>query len=433
MSPYAAPAAELDDLQRQVDALQSELSRVKAQQSQMQSAQQAAAEMKDDGKSFKIKYKPGVQIESADKNFKAHVGGRIMVDSVWYDEDKSDLGDGTEIRRGRLFLSGTMYKVWDYKFQYDFTSSGSGGIRDAYFRYKGLKPATLSVGNLKVPFSLEELTSSKYITFMERALPNVFAPGRRLGALLNAHGDYWTFAAGIYGDEVDGDVDDEGDEPWEIGGRVTVAPLHEKTRALHLGVGAVYADPNDAGSVRFRQRPESHVTSARFVNTGSLDTDDFWRIGPEVALVYGPFAVQGEYMHVGVNRSSGSDVDFDGWYVEGSYFLTGESRAYSPKKGSFGRVKPKRNLGDGGYGAWQVGVRYSTVDLTDEDVLGGEEDNVTIGLNWHVNPYIRFMFNAIWVNNDEDATGNASHLHTGELSAGDDDPFIAQVRAQIDF
>ncbi len=425
-----AKADHLEDLPRQVDALQSELSRLKAEQGEMKAQQVAAQE--GDGKSFKIKYKPGVQIESEDKNFTAHVGGRIMVDSAWYDEDKSNLGDGTEIRRGRLFLGGTMYKVWDYKFQFDFTSSGSAGIKDAYIKYKGLKPAALSVGNLKVPFSLEELTSSKYVTFMERALPNVLAPGRRLGARVDAHGDYWTFAAGIYGDQVQGDVSDEGDEPWEIGGRVTFAPLHEKTRVLHLGVGAVFADPND-DTIRIRQRPESHVTNARFVDTGTLDVEDFWRVGPEVALVYGPFAVQGEYMRVGINRDSGEDLDFDGWYVEGSYFLTVETRQYNPKTRSYRRVKPKHNLGDGGYGALQIGVRYSTIDLTDEDVLGGEEDNITIGLNWHVNPYIRFMFNAIWVDNDGDATGNASNLLPGELSAGDDDPFIAQIRAQIDF
>jgi phosphate-selective porin OprO/OprP len=439
-----AKADRLDDLQRQVDALQSELSRVKAEQGEIKKSQEEAAK-KADGKAMTLKYKPGLVIESEDKNFTAHLGGRIMVDSAWYDEDKSDLGDGTEFRRARLFLAGTLFKDWEYKSQWDFADNHVGA-KDVYIKYKGLKGfgnLALTLGHHKPAASLDNMTSSRFITFMERSLAHAFIDevgDRQIGFSGKVHGDNWTAEAGIFGADVDDDPADEGNEDWQVAGRVTFAPLHEKTRVLHLGLWGSYLAPEDAGNFTFESEPESHVTDAEFVKITVPGSDSLVRWGAEAAGVYGPFALQGEYLHASVDGTDFStdpsvdlDPDFHGWYIQGSYFLTGESRAYNAKKGKFGRVKPKNNLGEGGFGAWQVGVRYSTIDLTDEGLLGGEEDNVTLGLNWYVNPYLRFMLNTIWVDTDENATGNSANLRAGEILAGNDNPFIVQIRAQIDF
>jgi phosphate-selective porin OprO/OprP len=432
-----AGADQIDKLQSQVDALQTELQRVKAQQTQLGEAQKMA-----DGKGMSVKYKPGLVIESEDKAFKAKVGGRIMADAAWYDEDKSDLGDGTEFRRARLFVQGTIYKNWAFKSQWDFAENAVGA-KDVYIKYKGLKGfqnLALTVGHHKPAMELDNLTSSRYITFMERSVAHAFIDeigDRQIGVSGKIHGDNWTAEAGLFGADVNDDPGSEGNEDWQVGGRVTFAPIYETTRALHLGFWGNFLDPEDAGNFTFESEPESHVTDAEFVKVTVPNSDQLIRWGGEVAGVYGPFALQGEYIRASVDGRTASGVeiepDFDGWYVEASYFLTGESRAYNAKKGSFGRVKPKNNLGAGGYGAWQVGVRYSTIDLTDDTLLGGEEDNVAVGLNWHPNPYTRFMLNLIWVDTDADATGNSSNLHAGETSAGNDDPFIVQVRAQMDF
>ena len=195
-----------------------------------------------------------------------------------------------------------------------------------------------------------------------------------------------------------------------------------KTRAVHLGLSGAYRRPDDESkSILYRERPESHITGVRLVNTGTIDgVYNYAHLAAEAAAVYGPISFQGEYIWSHVNRmSSLQDLDFDGFYVFGSWFLTGESRRYSAKNGKFSRVKPKNNFGEGGAGAWEAAVRFSHLDLTDGPFLGGEEENITFGLNWYINPQLRFMANVILVNTDS--------------NAGHDDPRVFQIRAQVDF
>jgi len=366
-----------------------------------------------------------VKISSDDGKFETTLGGRLQVDAAWYDQDNVTLDgqNGTEFRRARLFVEGTMYDVWDFKAQYDFAGNETT-MKDAYIRYTGY-PAKLTVGQFKQPFGLEELTSSKYITFMERALPTeAFATSRRIGLGANYADDSWSLAASLYGREEADDTD--GDQGYGAGVRLTWAPWNEKTRVLHLGVAGAWEDPND-NAMRFRSRPESHKTNTRFVDTGSIpDPDTFTRYGLEAATVLGPFSLQGEYMGVSTSSDSVEDADFSGWYAYGSWFLTGESRKY--KKGAFSRVTPNTTVGKGGIGAWELAVRYSSIDLDDADTQGGEQDNVTVALNWYATKYVRFMANYVHVDADPVREGL---VVPGEYD--DDSPNIYQVRAQIDF
>ena len=137
-------------------------------------------------------------------------------------------------------------------------------------------------------------------------------------------------------------------------------------------------------------------------------------VGTEAALVAGPFSLQGEYMTAMTNTDDGTDPMFSGFYAMASYFLTGENRTY--KGGLFGRVKPKKNFGAGGPGAWELAARYSHLDIADEAVEGGELDDITLGVNWYLNPNTRFMFN---------------YVHAGLDTVGQSDTF--QTRAQVDF
>ena len=369
-----------------------------------------------------------IKITSDDGKFSTTLGGRVQVDAAWYDEDNVNLDgeNGTEFRRARLFIKGTMYDAWNFKGQYDFAGN-EAEVKDAYIGYTGFKPIKLKIGQFKQPFGLEELTSSKYITFMERAMAsNAFATGRRVGLGANYGGDHWTWGASVYGRE-EGDETD-GDEGYGAGARLTWAPWEEKNPIIHLGVAGAWEDPND-NDVRFRARPESHKTSTRLVDTDDIpEPDTFVRYGLEAATVLGPFSLQGEYMGVNAQSDQVSDPDFTGWYAYGSWFITGESRKY--KKGKFGRVNPKGVVGKGGIGAWELAVRYSSVDLDDADTQGGEEDNITVGVNWYATKYIRFMANYVHVDADPFTTERTLDVDPNE---DDDSPNIFQLRAQIDF
>lgn len=363
---------------------------------------------------FEAYWDKGIRLKSTDGNFKLKIGGRIQADWAWISEDanvEAAIGkqqDGTEFRRARLYFSGDIYENVFFKTQFDF-AGGDADFKDVYVGVKGVPVVGhIRVGHFKEPFSLEELTSSKYITFMERSLPNVFAPSRNSGvAIYNAELDKrMTWAVGLFRD-TDG-YGDSDDNSTSASVRVTGLPWYaEKGKRLaHVGVAYNLQTPDD--TVRFRSRPEMHF-SDRFVDTGSFAADRVGKLGLEGALVYGPFSVQSEYILADVDSVATGDPGFSAFYVYAGYFLTGEHRKYKNSAGTFSRVKPKRNFGkDGGPGAWEVAVRYSMLDLNDAAVSGGKLEDVTAGVNWYLNPNARFMLNYVLA--DLEGVGDAEAL-----------------------
>lgn len=372
---------------------------------------------------FRAYWKNGLRLETADGRFQLRLGGRIMTDWVFWDESAAveaavgELEDGVEFRRARLFVQGYLYRHVEFKAQYDF-AGGDADFKDVYLGLREV-PVGVRLGHFKEPFGLEELTSSKYTTFMERSLPNVFAPSRNVGVM--AHGsaarERMSYGIGLFR-ETDDFGFGTGDDV-NLTARLTGAPVYadDGHRAVHLGLGVTHKNVDDSTGLRFRQRPEVHL-APRFVDTGRFPADSVTIVDLEAATVLGPASVQGEYTSALVDSAPTGDPAPDGFYLTGSYWLTGESRAYDPDEGTFGRVRPRSDfLGEsGGPGAWEVAVRYSSLDLTDEGLAGGELSDLTFGANWHWNPNARILFNV--VRSDLD---------------GIDDVTAFLIRTQIDF
>jgi phosphate-selective porin OprO and OprP len=185
------------------------------------------------------------------------------------------------------------------------------------------------------------------------------------------------------GDNPDGG---EADSGISTAARVTFAPFATATRVVHFGASVYWRDPGRGETMQLLTRPESHVTDVRLVDTGAIaGVNDVQTYGLEAATVQGPMHAEGEYMLSNVSTAA-SDFGFDGWYIEGGYFLTGESRPYDPEEGKWTRVTP-----NGRHGAWEVAARYTTVDLNDSTIQGGTEDDVGVALNWYPNYYVRFF------------------------------------------
>jgi phosphate-selective porin OprO/OprP len=107
---------------------------------------------------------------------------------------------------------------------------------------------------------------------------------------------------------------------------------------------------------------------------------------------------------------------FSGWFVEGTWIITGETKPYSPSAinnevGGFGSPVPSRpfSLAGNSWGAWELAVRYSSTDLNWNlgqattnfgtsalaGVPGGKEDDITVGVNWYLNRNVKFQINDI--------------------------------------
>jgi phosphate-selective porin OprO/OprP len=363
----------------------------------------------------------GLEIATTDGEFSLQLGGRIMADAAYYCEDRNRLGNGTELRSIRIGLEGRLFADYVYEFDVDF-AGGESDVKDAWVGYDAYSSWQFKVGQFKEPFSLEELTSRKYITFMERALPNALVPGRNMGLGMRWQGERVTVAAGLFGEDYNDDPDNEGDEGWGATVRATFAPVARKRSVLHFGVAASHRRTGDAAVYRVDVRPESHLTDIRYLDTGKInESRSVALLGLETAWVDGPWSLQSEWMRADLDRNGQPDPGFVGWYLLGSWFLTGESRNYKRKKGAFGRVRPLESMG-----AVELALRYSRLDLNDLDVEGGLSKQVTLGLNWYMNSQMRLMANYIWVQNDHLANAD------GEV-AGEDEPRILQVRAQVDF
>jgi len=129
--------------------------------------------------------------------------------------------------------------------------------------------------------------------------------------------------------------------------------------------------------------------------------------------------VQGEYLTADADPKGKPSYSADGYYVQGSWVLTGESRPYS--KGTIGNVRPVHD-----YGAFEVAVRYSSVDLNDGPVYGGKEDDWTIGANWYLGQHFKLQANYIFAN----TTKRYGAPINGDA---DVDPRVFEMRAQIMF
>lgn len=368
-----------------------------------------------------VSLKEGLQFKTQDGAFEMKIGGRVHADMLYLQGQKT-LGDrigrdldhynNTGFRRARLSLEGKVYDDFFFKTQYDFAGAAVG-FRDLYMGMQNIPYAgRITVGQFKEPMGLDTLTSSNNITFMERALPMVFAPDRQWGAMVdnNWFDQNLTFATGVFknSNNESGNLTSITGNEWNWTSRITGTPLFKNVpgeiyKVAHLGASYSLRSP-DNNVLRFRERPEMR-TEDRFVDTGNFGAHMENRIGTEAALVYGPFSVQGEFLSSIVdlkNNRNATNSYFYGAYGYVSYFLTGENRNYSKSSGAFSGVTPKNNFSfkDGTWGAWEIAARYSYLDLNDKDarINGGILNDMTLGINWYLNRNFRMMLNYVHTN-----------------------------------
>ena len=348
--------------------------------------------------------------------------GRIHLDAGVIDDDKRDHPNSAEFRRARLGMKGQVSENFGYKAEIDFANEGVA-IKDMYMNYTGIDKTELRVGHFKPGYSLEDMTSSNDITFIERsAASEPFSLSEQLGAGIIHHGDRHHIAVGGFNDDAGRESSD--DEQWSVSARLAGTPYQEGERLVHLGASVSYREPDQANDrFDYDSRAENRLQTADSVSAVINDGEHSTVAGLEAAAVAGPLSVQGEYVMADVENRAGNDPLFNGASAQIAYTLTGESRPYSIQKGAFGGIRPARpfDLSKGDWGAFEVAARYSHLDLNDGGINGGEMNNITLGANWYLNDYVRLMMNVIMVDTDDNAV------------TPDDDPTVFLTRSQVKF
>ncbi|HUR29415.1 MAG TPA: porin, partial [Planctomycetota bacterium] len=384
---------------------------------------------------IKTYFKDGLRFETLDKNFTFRLGANIAFDTSFthtnadYENAFGREEDGARFRLARVSAEGSVNQNVEYKWQYDFAGSVNNKLKDLYLNFPKFCVGSLRVGQFKEPQGLEQLTSDSTTTFMERAGPDRLLSARNIGAMLHdtCPSKRGNWAVGIFREDGSDTGEDTGDGEYAVTARLAGTPMmRDATHLLHLGVsGRHYAAHDSAFRVTYAGETTpstnapamNHNVAALSVNADAVNT-----AGAEAAWVNGPLSIQGEYVRTAVDQVSDTWIDLDGYYLFASYFLTGESRGYNTATGAFSRVRVAHPFGkDGGMGAWEVGLRYSTLDLNSEAGHssapgtvnpqsandGGRVDSITAGTTWYLNDYTRVMMNYIHIQPDDNQDGTS--------------------------
>ncbi|WP_066556925.1 OprO/OprP family phosphate-selective porin [Croceicoccus bisphenolivorans] len=428
----AAVQAELQQMRAQMQAMASRIDTLEAQLETANAKADAAAETSSTAlataeaakSETKISWKGAPEIETKSGwSFKPR--GRLQYDAgvISAPDMEKDIDDGfgNEARRVRLGVQGDMPGGFSYKFEADFAKSEIE-IADAFIGYEdgGLK---LAIGHQNNFQSLEELTSSLNISFMERAaFTDAFGFERRVGASAAYKAGDLLVQGGVF----TANIHETGEnKQWGADGRVVFAPKTGNTQ-LHFGGSLHYTDlDGDVSSVSYSQRPFVHFTSTKFIKASVAGASEETGYGLEAAAIRGPLHFSGEAHWQSVSRPGLADPTFFGASAEVGYFLTrGDTRGY--KNGIFDRVKPANPVDKGGMGALQVNLRYDRLDLNDAGIVGGTQDGYALSLIWMPTNYTRFM-----VNYGRMEYSDAVIATAGDATSYGVDAFGA--RAQIDF
>lgn len=386
-----------DDLQQQLKALQKRISDLES--SQKKKADSDKAKQDADAKKPTVKWT-----------------GQLQTDFYWFDQDAANIAEYGDIENGEAFRRARigMFGDWgqtEYRIEMDFALPGRPSFLDVFAGVKDVPYlGRVRVGHFFEPFSLERITANRFVTFMERSLlDQAFAPARNTGiAAQDTFADErGTWQAGVFNSDSDNYGDGVGDNfETAFTGRVTWLPYFEDEGRCYMHLGGAYSFRGANNEIAlFRAQPEARLGATSpnvpfFANTGGIPADYYQLIGLEAAWVRGPLSVQSEYVMTPVHGDQGNLL-FHGWYIYTSYFLTGEHRPYRKDTGTFDRVLPERDFVSpttkfaSGPGAWEVAFRVSQLDLIDSYIEGGQTTDLTVGLNWYFNPYLRFTSNYI--------------------------------------
>ena len=387
---------------------------------------------------------------TADEQNCVAITGRVHWDVGGYDYRPNTaatvpqkLDSGENLRRARIGLAGKFFGDWNFALVYDFggTSDGFGGaapgslpgggvagVENAYLSYTGFKPfggkMAIEGGIMDVPYTLDEATSSNDTLFMERASAGVIAVNIAAGDFRSTAGTRWwndqLWVGGYVTGPATGAIHSASSaapngtsEQYGAAARIAGNPISGKDYSLHIGADAQWLiqPPRNlvtqAQTLTLSDRPELRLDPTTLVSTAAIANVSGVQVySVEAAATYGPLILQGEYFWFNVDRTANTglppfgapSLKFQGGYAQAGYVLTGENHAYNPASASYGGIKPAHpfSLDGGGWGAWEIAGRYSTIDLNNQlgtanGIAGGRQTVYTLALNWYVNGNVRFM------------------------------------------
>ncbi len=373
-----------------------------------------AKETKDSGSAPVAGWDDGFYLRSPDKKFNLRITGQIQSDFRGYlnVHDQTDV-DTFLVRRARLGIEATVADIYEFRLLPDF-GQGQPRIQDAYLNIRLRDGFQVEGGKFKQPFSYEQLIQDRFVPTMERSLLDQLVPARDVGLMI--HGQK------MFEDRLDcgiaisdGQINGDGDlsDGIDMNARIAVRPFGRDDdwpflRLLQLGMSvSVGGEFEPAGTNPLRT--PANVPWFRYV-PGVITDGIRTRFSPEVVYFFKGLGIAVQYLHQQqiLRAAPGAapviNLPFDSYYVLVTWLLTGEERTtYSKAVAPLRPFDPKAPLGSPG--AWEAVFRISRLGigsqafapgigrLADPTVSSPGASEVTVGMNWYLNKWVRTQFN----------------------------------------
>ena len=401
---------------RDEERLEQRAERRKEAMKEAQAVEKEEKAKEEEKTTLKGRFRDGFTFESGDKQHSISVTGRVQADYRSFSEDSTNANSANtfDVRRAYIGVTGKFYNDWTFDVTADVAQTSAPQLDVAWLNWGKYKPVQARAGQFKMPFSLEELTSSRFIDFQERSLVNSLVPAKERGAMLHGspgtglfYGVALSNGAGKNANETSA-IEDSKDIIGRLG--VNAAEwLDNKDIVLHVaGAYSTGTIPGNASPVGSGVRTEGRgLTFFNTANFGAATDDvDRSRTGGELSVAWGPIKAQAEYVKSNFDWTAGGvgfDQDIKAYYAEAMWLITGEKYADAYRGGAYAAIKPKNTFGSGGWGAWEVGVRYTDFDAEDFTPSAGLTNKATaytVGLKWIPVTNVRFYLNYVMTDFD---------------------------------
>ncbi len=331
--------------------------------------------------------------------------------------------DGGEIRALRLGGVGTLNfeKPWVWTFfgathtfdkGFDVRESDEFTVFDARLDIPLWENVSFSIGKQKEPISMERIMQLVYLPMQERsAVADAILPSRNVGLVMSGTvlNESVVLAGGAFNNWLDKNQPGSfGDNANNFVGRATWVPFEDESQStlLHLGLGYRYSDAKEG--LFLRAKPEIDQ-SPDFIGSETFEADRYDTYQLEASLRSGRLWLHGEWMRSDADSEEFGDPTVEGYHVTASWSLTGEMREYNKRSGVFRSLPISRTVRQNGWGAWEVAVRYSTLDANDSLLEAGEMDIWSAGLNWWLTPLLHVGVDYRYITLDKGGLDGVSH------------------------
>jgi phosphate-selective porin OprO and OprP len=350
--------------------------------------------------------------------FSLDVHAKVQADFRRADQDLDNVGGYYETALKRLGVDGKFTKRVTFEVEAELRKQNPW--KNVFVNLEFSNALEVRAGKFKMPFSYEALTGIVHLDFAYRTLlAQTIAPARDIGVM--AHGRFFrrifNYEFGVFRNDGDNSRSKEPlfllpGEPvpssqHSIAGRLVVEPLRHSTgprelRRLSIGVAMTSSDvPEGLNSLRGRSLFGTEFAERMYV-FGTRR-----RLGTEIIWQPGPFSVKSEYARSSEQRKRQGVLDEDisdfvssGWYLSGTWAITGERKE--------GNIEPRQPLFQGGFGALELAVRFEQMRFASalkegtpvltpraDPLLGNTESIFTVGVNWYLNKWGRVVVNGM--------------------------------------